>query len=124
MRMGREKMHKVNCKIAVLVMLLFGMPVMAQLSTLIEAVEVSPSVINLPTSPNGNLRFQPCEERCKADYISVRLTSSTRFVIQGEVVTFADFRKAFYNKRRSADGYALITFDTNKHTATSVEVSY
>jgi hypothetical protein len=105
-------------------MLAVSVPALAQLSTLVEAVEAAPSEINLPTSPNGNLTFKPCWQECDADYISVRLTAGTQYLFQGEVVGFADFRKHFFNKRHSSDGYALVTYDADKNTATSVAVSF
>ena len=107
-----------------LFMLMQSLPALSQLTTLIEAVEASTAVITVPTSPNGRLAFKRCAKRCDADTIHVRLTPETRFVIQGHVVDFLEFRKNFYNLRRSKDGYALVSFDTEKNTATSVEISF
>lgn len=99
-------------------------PAVAQLTTLVDAVEVSPSQIHLPTSQNGKLSFQPCSESCDAEYISVRLTPATTFRMQGKVVKFTIFRRDFYKLRHRDDGYALITYEVDKSTATSVEVVY
>lgn len=113
-----------SLKYSLLVILCLGMPALAQMTTLIEAVEASTSAIYVPTSADGNLRFKPCADRCDAEYISVRLQADTRFLVQGKVVSFADFRKDFYNLRRGTEGYALVSYDTEKNTATSVEISF
>jgi len=111
-------------KYGIIVMLVLAWPALAQLATMIESVEAAPSQIRLPTSPNGNLSFQPCSESCDAEFISVRLTPDTRFLVQGAVVKFIDFRKDFYNLRQREDGYALVSYDTEKNTVTSVEISF
>ena len=91
-------------KYALIVMLGLSLPAMAQMTTLIESVEASTSVINVPTTPNGRLSFKPCAERCDADYISVRLTPETRFLVNGQAVSFAEFRMDFHNRSRGEDG--------------------
>ena len=111
-------------KYAVIALLGLTLPVMAQLTTLIDAVEVSPAVISVPTSPNGRLSFKPCTERCDEDTITVRLTPETRYIVQGQAMDFAEFRREFFNRRSGTDGYALVSYDTEKNTATSVEVSF
>jgi hypothetical protein len=111
-------------KFGIIVMLVLAWPALAQLTTMVESLEASPSQIRLPTSPNGNLSFQPCAESCDAEYISVRLTPDTRFFVQGAAVKFIDFRRDFYNMRLRTDGYALVSYDTDKNTVTSVEISF
>jgi len=106
------------------VLLSIAAPAMSQLTTLIEAVEVSTSVVRVPTSLNGRLAFKPCEGHCDADYVSVRLTPETRFVVQGRATSFANFRRDFNNLRVGAEGYALISYDTENHVATSVEIAF
>lgn len=96
----------------------------AQLTTLIESVEASTRLINLPATQSGRLTFKPCSEECDSDYISVRLTANTRFISQGTQVEFKDFRRDFFNNRYAQRGYALVSYDTEKSTATSVEISY
>lgn len=105
-------------------LLFFGMPALSQLTTVIEAVEASTSLIYVPASADGNLRFKPCAGRCDAEYISVRLQADTRFLVQGELVSFAEFRRDFYNLRRGTEGYALVSYNTEKNTATSVAITF
>lgn len=113
-----------SLKYSLLAILCLGMSAAAEMTTIIEAVEASTSVIYVPTSADGNLRFKPCADRCDAEYVSVRLQASTKFKIQGKLVSFAEFRRGFYNLRRGKDGYALVSYDTEKNTATSVEISF
>ena len=68
----------------------------ADIVTLIDAVETSAANVNVPTSLNGRLTFKPCAEACDEEFIAVRLTPETQFVVRGQQVNFADFRRAFY----------------------------
>ncbi len=113
-----------NCVVVIVITFGLSLPAMAQITTLIEAVEASTSVLSLPTTPNGRLLFKPCSERCDVQSISVRLTTNTQFVFQGKKMSFVDFRRDFFNLRRSTEGYALVKYETEKNTVTSVEVSF
>ncbi len=94
----------------------------ADIVTVIDAVETSAANVNVPTSVNGRLTFKPCAEACDADFITVRLTPETHFVIRGEELNFADFRREFHKLRRGDDDYALVSYDTEKGTVTSVRL--
>lgn len=102
--------------------LAISVPAMADITTLINAVETTATNINVPTSTNGNLLFKPCAEACEEKYVSVRLTNETRFAVGGKRVNFSDFRKEFYNRRRGGDTYALVSYDTAKNTVTSLNI--
>jgi len=92
----------------------------ADIITVIDAVETSAANVNVPTSTNGQLSFKPCAEACDEEFISVRLTPATQFVVRGQQLNFADFRRAFYKLRRNSFDYALVSYDTEKRTVTSV----
>ena len=113
-----------NLFVAVALTLTISLPVTAEIKTLVAAVEASTSVMTVPTVPSGRLAFQPCSSSCDAEQIFVRLTPTTRFVVQGQPTDFNGFRKEFFNRRRAAEGYALVTYDTQNDTATSVEISF
>ena len=83
-------------------------------------METSAANVNVPTSTNGQLTFKPCAEECDEEFISVRLTPETQFVVRGQQVNFADFRQEFYKLRRGRINYALVSYDTEKRTVTSV----
>ena len=94
----------------------------ADIVTVIDAVETSAANVNVPTSTNGQLTFKPCADACDEEFISVRLTPETQFVVRGQQVNFADFRREFYKLRRGSVDYALVSYDTEKRTVTSVHL--
>ncbi len=94
----------------------------ADIVTVIDAVETSAANMNVPTSTNSQLTFKPCAEACDEDFISVRLTPETQFVVRGQHVNFADFRREFYKLRRGGHDYALVSYDTDKRIVTSVHL--
>lgn len=103
-----------------LLVICFSLPAVGDLKTLIEAKETSTAYMNVPTSENSRLTFKTCEE---CEFISVRLTPATEYYLRGTVVSFAEFRKGFNNLRRSTDNYALVSYETETNTATSVRVA-
>jgi hypothetical protein len=94
----------------------------ADIVTVIDAVETSAANVNVPTSLNGRLTFKPCAEACDEEFVSVRLTPETQFVVRGQQVNFADFRRAFYKVPRNRIYYALVSYDTENRTVTSVHL--
>ncbi len=94
----------------------------ADIVTVIDAVETSAANVNVPTSTNGQLTFKPCAEACDEEFISVRLTPETRFIIHGQQMNFVDFRREFSKLRRGDDDYALVSYDTEKRIVTSVHL--
>ncbi len=106
-----------------LLALSLSLPALADLVTVVRAVEVSTTNINVPTSPNGRLSFKPCSGDCKADYLSVRLTPATLYEVNGAATDFIGFRKAFFNLARDTDHYALVSYDAKSDTVTSVLIA-
>ena len=100
-----------------------ALPAMAEITTLIDAVETSAMNINVPTGPNGRLSFKACDSSCDDELIVVRLTPQTKYVVRGETMEFVDFRREFYNLRRGSKTYALVTYDTERDTVTSVLIA-
>ena len=98
-----------------------ALPAMADITTLINAVETSTSNVTVPTASNGNLSFKPCADNCE-EIIRVRLTPATSYVLNGVAMEFIDFRREFYKLRRGSEDYALVSYDTEKNTVTSVRV--
>jgi hypothetical protein len=105
--------------LSVLVLALCGSAT-ADIFTIVDAVETSTANVNVPTSTNGQLTFKPCAEACDEEFISVRLTPATQFVVRGQQLNFADFRREFYKLPRNRIYYALVSYDTEKRTVTSV----
>ena len=94
----------------------------ADIITVIDAVETSAANVNVPTSTNGQLSFKPCAEACDEEFISVRLTPGTQFIVRGQHLNFADFRKEFYKLRGGSLHYTLVSYDTDKRTVMSVHL--
>ncbi len=103
------------------VLLGLALPAAAEIVTLIDAVETSTANLSVPTASNGNLSFKPCADGCD-EIIRVRLTPETNYVLNGVSMDFEDFRKEFYKFRRRSKDYALVSYDTQKNTVTSVRV--
>jgi hypothetical protein len=93
----------------------------AEIVTLVDAVETSTKNLSVPTASNGNLSFKPCADGCDK-IIRVRLTPETRYVLNGVAMEFIDFRREFYRLRRGSEDIALVSYDTQKNTVTSVRV--
>ena len=93
----------------------------AEIVTLIDAVETSAASLSVPTASNGNLSFKPCADDCDK-VIRVRLTPQTRYVLNGVAMDFIEFRREFYKLRHESKDYALVSYNTEKNTVTSVRV--
>lgn len=111
-------------KVFLILALTLGSYATADVVTMVDAVETVTSNISVPTSPSGRLMFRPCDSECEEKFISVRLTPETTFVVSGQAVDFLGFRQAFFNLRRSDDGYALVSYDTKSKTVTSVQLGF
>ncbi len=95
----------------------------AQLVTLIEAVETSPANIILPATTQGMVTFRPCAEQCELPYKRVSLNAATRFTVDGKAVRFADFRREFAIIKRAETSYALVSYETETNTVTSIQLA-
>jgi len=98
-----------------------SMAAVADIVTLIDAVETSTANLTVPTASNGNLMFKPCAGECE-ETIRARLTAKTSYVLNGVAMEFIDFRREFYNLRHGSEDYALVSYNTQKNTVTSVRV--
>ena len=97
-----------------------ALPAMAEIRTLTDARETSPSNMTVPTTSNSRLSFRACDE---CDLVTARLTPTTAYTVNGERMEFADFRKALLVMRSRGEGYALISIDTQSKTVTSLQVA-
>ena len=95
----------------------------AELVTLVEAIELSPSNIILPSSVNGTVTFLPCAGECEKDHRRARLTPNTTFIVDGKGVKFDVFRQGLANLSLDDASYALISVDTRSLTITSIQIS-
>ena len=98
-------------------------PAVAQIETVINAVETAPTNIILPASNSGFMTFRPCDGDCDEEHVRVRVTPETKFSVDGSGVKWEDFRKMFPAVRQSDRGYALVSYDTKNKLLISLEVS-
>jgi hypothetical protein len=108
---------------SLLLALCLSVPALAELTTKVRAVELSANNMQVPTTPSGRLMFKPCAGVCKAKFQSSRLTPATRFIVNDENVDFLGFRQAFFNLSRDTDHYALVSYDADSNTVTSVQIA-
>ncbi len=94
----------------------------ADIFTVVDVIETSAANINVPTSTNGHLTFRPCADECDESFMAIRLTPGTQFIVRGQQVKFADFRRIINDARRGKDDYALVSYDTEKRIVTSLHL--
>ncbi len=105
-----------------LVLLAFQ-PAVAQLKTLMNAIETSPANIILPGNTNGMVTFRPCDDQCDEDYKRVSLNANTRFAVDGKAVKFDEFRREFATIKRAESSYALVSYNTETNTVISIQLA-
>ncbi len=98
-------------------------PAAAQLVTLVDAVELSPSNMILPGSLNGTVTFKPCSGECDAEHRRARLTPETQFFVDERNVKFDVFQDSIALLRSDEDAYALISVDMESLTVTSIRIN-
>lgn len=109
-------------RIALVAALMLAQPAIAQIVTVVDAVETSPSSMILPGTTSGMLTFNACTGGCEDDFRRVRLTAETVFTVDGKPVKFSDFRREFANTRQNSDSYALVSYATNTNTVTRIDI--
>ena len=91
---------------------------------LVNAVETEPGNIILPATINGMVSFQPwCSGNCDDKYKRARLTANTKFVLDGRVLEYEDFRRGYAAMQTGKDSYALVSYETDTNTVVEIEVS-
>ncbi len=99
----------------------FGMqPSIAQMVTVVDAVELSASNIILPRTTHGMVTFRACAGECDEEFRRARLTPETRFFVGARAVDYSDFQARFAGVRYDDTSYALVSVDTKTITVTSI----
>jgi len=107
-------------KALLIISLCITLPAMADIRTEIDARELKPSNMTVPTSANSRLSFRDCDS---CDVETVRLTPATVFTVNGEAMEFAVFRNAMLVLRQRGKGYALVSIDTKSNTVMRLQVT-
>ncbi len=109
--------------ILIAALLMVAQPALSQIVTAVAAVEASPANLILPGGTDGMVTFRPCDGDCDADYVRVRLSADTRFTVNGKAVRYAEFRREFATIKRDPESYALVTYETQTNTVTSIQIA-
>ena len=106
------------------ILLLALQPATAQISTRMDAVELSPKFIILPGNTNGMMTFRACSSVCEeVPHQRVRLTPNTKFTVNGKAVKFEEFRARFSAIRSRDSGFALVSYLTESKTVTQLDIA-
>ena len=112
------------CKLTIGALALLALtPAGAELVTLVDAIELSPSNIILPGSLNGTVTFRPCVGECEEEHRRARLTPATEFFVDERKVKFDVFQNSMALLRGNEDAYALISVDMQTLTVTSIRIN-
>ena len=95
----------------------------AELVTLVEAVELTPSNVIMPGSVNGTVTFRPCAGECEKEHRRARLTPETEFYLDDQKVKFEVFHDAMTAMRGDDEAYALVSVDLQNNTITSFRLN-
>lgn len=110
---------KIKTLIAV-ALLCLGLTAAVQSQVVSQAYEVALSDLRTPATENGGVAFKECDE-CKL--ISVRVTSSTHYVINGKTVQLKDFRTAVIQANDRDEKIATVLHHLESDTIVSISVS-
>lgn len=92
-------------KSLIFVLLAFSLPAAAEFTTVARAYEVALSNVRVPATLSSAVMFRPCA-RC--DMSTVRLSPTTRFIVNGQTVTLKEFRKSVFQVRDRAKKVVII----------------
>ena len=91
---------------------------------LLHAVETQPDSIILPATTSGMVSFKAwCSGDCDDKYKRARLTSDTKFELDGRKIKFDEFRREYAAMRTGKDSYALVSYETDTNTVIAIEIS-
>ena len=99
--------------------LAFSLPATADFTTVSRAYEVALSNVRVPATMSSGIMFRPC---AKCDMSTVRLSPSTRFVVNGQTVTLKDFRRSVFQIRDRASKVVIIRHHLESDTIEYVSV--
>ncbi len=94
-------------------------PVFAQITTVALAHEVNLADVRFPQSTSGTIGFRTCDE---CEYMTKRVTGSTRWVLNGTPVTLAEFREGLAHITNRNAEIVTITHHLEEDRITEVSV--
>ena len=111
-------MKQIGLTIALLLAL--AAPVSAEYEITVRAHEVRLSALRLPTMESGSLGFKACDE---CGYTTRRVTSGTRWEINGRTVRLDEFRTAVATIRNRAERFVTVSHDLRADVISEVSIA-
>lgn len=109
-----------NCRFAILLMLCFLSSIAVQAGTmrsLEDALETSSDSVTFPATEAGGLYFSDCQT---CNQSALQLSASTRFFVNEQQVTFADFKSAL---AKHGNHYMTVLYTPADHQVTRVKLT-
>lgn len=92
---------------------------LADMRTVTKAFEVGIGDFRAPGAANGTLAMRPC---VGCDFETLRVTTQTRYTINGEVVTLNDFRLALQQTTSRSKSIIVVSHNVDTDTVKAVSV--
>lgn len=100
-----------------LTLTVMSLAAVADMRTVTEAFEVGLDDFRAPGADNGTLAMRPCSN---CDFEILRVTTLTRYSIDGEAVTLNDFRQALQQSRSKAKSIVIVSHNVDTDTVKAV----
>ena len=107
-------------KLLVLMILGLSLTAAAEFRTTIEVYEINFVNVRLPGTEGGTISIKHCNA-CEAQLL--RVTATTRYVVNGRSVRLADFRRSLTSIRNRDDVDIDVFHDLQSNTVTRVRVN-
>jgi len=96
-----------------------SMAMSAQAQVVSQAYEVVLSDFRAPATENGGVAFKECDD---CDRMSVRVTSGTRYSVNGKSVRLSEFREAISLAGDRDEKYLTVLHHLESNTVESIDV--
>ncbi len=101
------------------ILVVLAFPALADFETVSRAYEVNASSLTVPPSQNSRISFNQCED---CETTTVRLTSKTRYSVNGRTVRFDRFREAVQSARQSDQAGVFLLHHLQSDAVLSVSI--
>jgi biopolymer transport protein ExbD len=95
-------------------------PALAEIVTIARAHEVALSDFRAPASMNGIVAFKSCGD---CDLLTVRVTPSTRYVLNNKSVRLVEFRTAISKVTSREDETVIVKHHLESDTVTAISIT-
>ena len=101
-------------------LLVVSLPAIAEFTTISRAYEVALSGFRVPATPSSGIIFKECEE---CDFVTVRVTPNTQYIVNGRSLPLKDFRKAVFQVTHRDTTPVTVLHHLESDTIVSVTVA-